>query len=148
MFDEYFNPSPSVVQLVLVAVVQEHIVSTGTYSSMRIDQDTPSTSTSQTTQEEKSHVTPTSVEEDDHGIEVAHMDNDLPISTRLQLQTESLFCYYDALLSSIEHKSYKDALTVSYWFDAMKSSMSSIIWRLGASTSSRSSDDYYLEVDL
>ncbi|GJU92522.1 hypothetical protein Tco_1304945 [Tanacetum coccineum] len=37
----------------------------------------PSTSTSQTTQEEQSHVIPTSVEEDDHGIEVAHMDNDL-----------------------------------------------------------------------
>ncbi|GJR56718.1 hypothetical protein Tco_1407239 [Tanacetum coccineum] len=34
-------------------------------------------STSQTTQEEQSHVIPTSVEEDDHGIEVAHMDNDL-----------------------------------------------------------------------
>ncbi|GKB19264.1 zinc finger, SWIM-type containing protein, partial [Tanacetum coccineum] len=77
MFDEYFNPSPSVVQPVLVAVVQEPVVSTGTPSSTRIDQDTPSTSTSQTTQEEQSHVIPTSVEEDDHAIEVAHMDNDL-----------------------------------------------------------------------
>ncbi|GJY39591.1 hypothetical protein Tco_0425955 [Tanacetum coccineum] len=77
MFDEYFNPSPSVVQPVLVAVVQEPVVSTGTHSSTRIDQDTPFTSTSQTTQEEQSHVTPTSVEEDDYGIEVAHMDNDL-----------------------------------------------------------------------
>ncbi|GJS78773.1 hypothetical protein Tco_0728654 [Tanacetum coccineum] len=76
-FDEYFNPSPSVVQHVLVVVVQEPVVSTGTPSSTRIDQDTPSTSTSQTTQEEQSHVIPTSVEEDDHGIEVAHMDNDL-----------------------------------------------------------------------
>ncbi|GJV94232.1 hypothetical protein Tco_1542045 [Tanacetum coccineum] len=182
MFDEYFNPSPSVVQPVLVAVVQEPVVSTGTHSSTRIDQDTPSTSTSQTTQEEQSHVTPTSVEEDDHEpsseesssqiviptnvhsvnqpqkhIEKWTKDHPLdkiigdpsrPISTRLQLQTEALFCYYDALLSSIEHKSYKDALTESCWFDAMKSSMSSIIWRLGASTSSRSSDDYYLEVDL
>ncbi|GJS22016.1 hypothetical protein Tco_0450648 [Tanacetum coccineum] len=36
-----------------------------------------STSTSQTTQEEQSHVIPTSVKEDDLGIEVAHMDNDL-----------------------------------------------------------------------
>ncbi|GKE34535.1 hypothetical protein Tco_1453857 [Tanacetum coccineum] len=77
MLDEYFNPSPSVVQHVLVAVVQEPVVSTGTPSSTRIDQDTPSTSTSQTTPEEQSHVIITSVEEDDHGIEVAHMDNDL-----------------------------------------------------------------------
>ncbi|GJU07896.1 hypothetical protein Tco_1124326 [Tanacetum coccineum] len=71
MLDEYFNPSPS------VAIVQEPFVLTGTPSSTRIDQDTPSTSTSQTTQEEQSHVIPTSVEEDDHGIEVPHMDNDL-----------------------------------------------------------------------
>ncbi|GKE60852.1 hypothetical protein Tco_1511219 [Tanacetum coccineum] len=71
MLDEYFNPSPSVVP------IQEPVVSTGTPSSTRIDQDTPSTSTSQTTQKEQSHVIPTSVEEDDHGIEVAHMDNDL-----------------------------------------------------------------------
>ncbi|GJW07827.1 hypothetical protein Tco_1570250 [Tanacetum coccineum] len=113
--------------------VQEPVVSTGTPSSTRIDQDTPSTSTSQTTQEEQSHVIPTSVEEDDHAIEVAHMDNDLPVSTRLQLQTEALFCYYDALLSSTEHKSYKDALTESCWIDAMKSSMSLNIleiWKL------------------
>ncbi|GJW19338.1 hypothetical protein Tco_0026774 [Tanacetum coccineum] len=182
MFDEYFNPSPSVVQPVLVAVVQETVVSTGTHSSTRIDQDTPSTSTSQTTPEEQSHVTPTSVEENDqepsfeesssqiviptnvhsvnqpqkhiekwtkdHPLNKIIGDPSRPISTRLQLQTEALFCYYDALLSSIEHKSYQDALTESCWFDAMKSSMSLIIWRLGASTSSRSSDDYYLEVDL
>ncbi|GJS22489.1 hypothetical protein Tco_0451121 [Tanacetum coccineum] len=73
----YFNPSPSVVQPVLVVVAQEPIVSTGTPLSTRIDQDTPSTSTSQTTQEEQSHVIPTSVEEDEHAIEVAHIDNDL-----------------------------------------------------------------------
>ncbi|GJU16102.1 hypothetical protein Tco_1144068 [Tanacetum coccineum] len=41
MFDEYFNPSPSVAQPVLVAVVQEPVVSTGTPSSTRIDHDTP-----------------------------------------------------------------------------------------------------------
>ncbi|GJW34094.1 hypothetical protein Tco_0054126 [Tanacetum coccineum] len=86
----------------------------------------PSTSTLQTTQEEQSHVIPTSVEEDDHGIEVAHMDNDLPVSTSLQLQTEALLCYYDALLSSSERKSYKDALTKSCWIDAMKSFMKSM----------------------
>ncbi|GKE72714.1 hypothetical protein Tco_1534755 [Tanacetum coccineum] len=78
MFEDYFNPSPSVVQPVLVAAIQE-VVSTGTPSSTSINQDTPYTSTSQTIQEAQSHVIPTSVEEDDHGIEVAHMDNDLQI---------------------------------------------------------------------
>ncbi|GJY04351.1 ribonuclease H-like domain-containing protein [Tanacetum coccineum] len=75
MFDEYFNPSPSVVQHVLVAVVQEPVVSTGTPSSTRIDQDTPSTSTSQTTQEEQSHVIPNSVKKDDHELhEFEHLE--------------------------------------------------------------------------
>ncbi|GJW12925.1 hypothetical protein Tco_1578752 [Tanacetum coccineum] len=73
MFDEYFNPSPSVVQPVLVAAIQEPVVSTGTPSSTRIDQDTPSTSTSQTTQEAQSHVIPTSVEEYDHGWNAKHV---------------------------------------------------------------------------
>ncbi|GKA31390.1 hypothetical protein Tco_0717695 [Tanacetum coccineum] len=59
-------------------------------------------------------------------------DPSRPVSTRLQLQTEAMFCYYDALLSSMEHKSYKDALTESCWFNAMKSSMSSNIWRFGS----------------
>nr|GEU93119.1 hypothetical protein [Tanacetum cinerariifolium] len=45
IFDEYFNPSPSVTQPVFVAVVQEHVVSTSTPSSTRTDQDTPSTTT-------------------------------------------------------------------------------------------------------
>ncbi|GKD48446.1 hypothetical protein Tco_1277422 [Tanacetum coccineum] len=89
-FDEYFNPSPSVVQHVLVAVVQEPVVSTATPSSTRIDQDTPSTK-------------PSSEES----------------SSRIVIPT-----YYDALLSSSEYKSYKDALTKSCWIDAMKSSTS------------------------
>ncbi|GJU08328.1 hypothetical protein Tco_1124758 [Tanacetum coccineum] len=58
-------------------VVQEPVVSTGTPSSTRIDQDTPSTSTSKTIQEAQSHVIPTSVKEDNHGIEGVLMDNDL-----------------------------------------------------------------------
>ncbi|GKE13021.1 hypothetical protein Tco_1416572 [Tanacetum coccineum] len=166
MFVEYFNPSQSVVQPVLVAVVQEPVVSTGTPSSTRIDQDTPSTSTSQTIKEAQSHVIPTSVEEDDHEpsseesssrsviltnvhsvnqpqehivkwtkdhpLDKIIDDPSRPISTRLLLQTKALFCYYDALLSSSEHKSYKDALTKSCWIDAMKSSMSLNIWRFGS----------------
>nr|GEW67290.1 hypothetical protein [Tanacetum cinerariifolium] len=36
------------------------------------------------------------------------------ISTRLQLHEQALFCYYDAFLTSVEPKTYKDALTQSY----------------------------------
>ncbi|GJT53822.1 putative reverse transcriptase domain-containing protein [Tanacetum coccineum] len=67
MFDEYFNPSPSIIQPVLIAAIQEPVVSTRTPLLTRIDQDTPSTSILQATQEARSYVIPTSVEEDDQG---------------------------------------------------------------------------------
>nr|GEU31049.1 integrase, catalytic region, zinc finger, CCHC-type, peptidase aspartic, catalytic [Tanacetum cinerariifolium] len=35
------------------------------------------------------------------------------VSTRLQLHEQALFCYYDAFLTSVEPKTYKDALTQS-----------------------------------
>ncbi|GJT45076.1 hypothetical protein Tco_0953791 [Tanacetum coccineum] len=69
--------------LVLVVNAPEPAVSTGTPSSTTINQDAPSTSTSQTTQETPSSVIHVSVKEADHHIEVAHMDNnpyvDFPI---------------------------------------------------------------------
>nr|GFC22022.1 hypothetical protein [Tanacetum cinerariifolium] len=34
-----------------------------------------------------------------------------PVSTRLQLLEQALFCYYDAFLTSVEPKTYKEALT-------------------------------------
>nr|GFB06471.1 integrase, catalytic region, zinc finger, CCHC-type, peptidase aspartic, catalytic [Tanacetum cinerariifolium] len=34
-----------------------------------------------------------------------------PVSTRLQLHEQALFCYYDAFRTSVEPKTYKEALT-------------------------------------
>nr|GFC03042.1 hypothetical protein [Tanacetum cinerariifolium] len=42
------------------------------------------------------------------------------VSTRLQLHKQALFCYYDAFLTSIEPKTYKEALTQSCWIEAMQ----------------------------
>nr|GEZ55064.1 hypothetical protein [Tanacetum cinerariifolium] len=42
------------------------------------------------------------------------------VSTRLQLHERALFCYYDAFLTSVEPKTYKDALTQSCWIEAMQ----------------------------
>ncbi|GJX98039.1 retrovirus-related pol polyprotein from transposon TNT 1-94 [Tanacetum coccineum] len=42
-----------------------------------------------------------------------------PVSTRMQLHEQALFCYYDAFLTAVEPKTYKDALTQSYWIEAM-----------------------------
>ncbi|GJT75605.1 putative ribonuclease H-like domain-containing protein, partial [Tanacetum coccineum] len=43
-----------------------------------------------------------------------------PVSTRLQLQEQALFCYYDAFLSSVKPKTYKDALNQACWIEAMQ----------------------------
>ncbi|GJZ52889.1 retrovirus-related pol polyprotein from transposon TNT 1-94 [Tanacetum coccineum] len=43
-----------------------------------------------------------------------------PVSIRLQLHEQALFCYYDAFLTSVEPKNYKDALTQACWIEAMQ----------------------------
>nr|GEV61216.1 hypothetical protein [Tanacetum cinerariifolium] len=43
-----------------------------------------------------------------------------PVSTRLQLHEQALFFYYDAFLTLVEPKTYKDALTQSCWIEAMQ----------------------------
>ncbi|GJV00164.1 retrovirus-related pol polyprotein from transposon TNT 1-94 [Tanacetum coccineum] len=47
-------------------------------------------------------------------------DPSRPVSTRLQLHEQALFCYYDVFLNSVEPKKYKDVLTQSCWIEAMQ----------------------------
>ncbi|GKA15087.1 retrovirus-related pol polyprotein from transposon TNT 1-94 [Tanacetum coccineum] len=151
-----------------------------------VDQDAPSPSNSQTTHETQSPVIPNDVEEDNHDLDVAHMNNnpffgipipkndseassssdviptivhtDVPnsehitiwtkdhpldniiselerhVSIRLQLHEQALFCYYDAFLTSIELKNYKDALTQACWIEAMQEELNEFkrleVWEL------------------
>nr|GEV30905.1 retrovirus-related Pol polyprotein from transposon TNT 1-94 [Tanacetum cinerariifolium] len=172
MFDEYLNPPPCVDPQASVVIPLEPTISIGTPSSTTIDQDAPSLSNSQTTQETPTLIIPLGVEEADHDIEVAHMDNNLKVdfpildtsfeesstqvvipnnvhsinqppkhitkctkdypidnvigdpsrlvSTHHKIQDEALFSYFDAFLSSVEPKSYKEALTESCWIEAIQ----------------------------
>nr|GEZ38768.1 uncharacterized mitochondrial protein AtMg00810-like [Tanacetum cinerariifolium] len=43
-----------------------------------------------------------------------------PVFTRLQLHEQALFCYYDTFLTSMEPKTYKEALTQSCWIEPMQ----------------------------
>nr|GEZ76449.1 hypothetical protein [Tanacetum cinerariifolium] len=47
---------------------------------------------------------------------------------RLQLHEQALFCYYDAFLSSVEPKTYNDALTQSYWIEAIQEELNEFKW--------------------
>nr|GEV11462.1 retrovirus-related Pol polyprotein from transposon TNT 1-94 [Tanacetum cinerariifolium] len=57
-----------------------------------------------------------------------------PVFTRLQLHEQTLFCYYDAFLNFVEPKTYKDALTQSYWIEAMQEELNEFerleLWEL------------------
>ncbi|GJV48456.1 hypothetical protein Tco_1438668 [Tanacetum coccineum] len=47
----------------------------------------------------------------DHPLENIICELERPVSTRLQLHEQALLCYYDAFLTAVEPKTYKDALT-------------------------------------
>ncbi|GJZ49595.1 hypothetical protein Tco_0603785 [Tanacetum coccineum] len=83
LFDELLNPpssvdhpAPEVIALIAEVVAPEPAASTGSPSSKTVDQDAPSHSNSQTTPETQSHVIPNDVKEDNHDLDVAHMNND------------------------------------------------------------------------
>ncbi|GJU45092.1 retrovirus-related pol polyprotein from transposon TNT 1-94 [Tanacetum coccineum] len=83
LFDELLNPPPSVdrltpkvIALIAEIVSPEPAASTGSPSSTTVDQDVPSPSNSQTTLENQSPIIPNDVEEDNHDLDVAHMNND------------------------------------------------------------------------
>ncbi|GJX47396.1 hypothetical protein Tco_0272586 [Tanacetum coccineum] len=70
----------------------------------------------------------------DHPLDNIIGELERPVSTRLQLHEQALFCYYDAFLSSVEPKTYKDALTQSCWIEAMQEELNEFerleIWEL------------------
>nr|GFA49595.1 hypothetical protein [Tanacetum cinerariifolium] len=139
MFDELLNPPPSVVNQApeVIAPIAEVIPqvnadSTSSPSSTTVDQDAPSPTKSLTTTKIQSSVIPQDVGDENLDMEVAYIGNDLllgvsipevtsaPVSTRLQLHEQAIFCYYDAFLTSVEPKTYKEALTQSCWIEAMQ----------------------------
>ncbi|GKB03440.1 ribonuclease H-like domain-containing protein [Tanacetum coccineum] len=83
LFDELLTPSPSVddpapevVAPIDEVVAPEPAASTGSPSLTTVDQDAPSPSISQTTLKTQSPIIPDDVEEDNHDLDIAHMDND------------------------------------------------------------------------
>nr|GEV10119.1 hypothetical protein [Tanacetum cinerariifolium] len=83
LFDELLTPSPSVdhpalevIALIAEIVAPEFAASTGLPSSTTVDQDVPSPSNSQRTYETQPPIIPNDVEEENHDLDVAHMNND------------------------------------------------------------------------
>ncbi|GJV02825.1 retrovirus-related pol polyprotein from transposon TNT 1-94 [Tanacetum coccineum] len=70
------HPAPEVIAPINEVVAPKPSISTGSPSSTTVDQDAPSPSNSQTTPETQSPVIPDDVKEDNHDLDVAHMNND------------------------------------------------------------------------
>ncbi|GKB75628.1 integrase, catalytic region, zinc finger, CCHC-type containing protein, partial [Tanacetum coccineum] len=71
LFDELLNPISR-----LNSALLEPAASTGSPSLTTVDQDAPSPSNSQTTPKTQSPVIPNDVEEENHDLDIAHMNND------------------------------------------------------------------------
>ncbi|GJX22305.1 hypothetical protein Tco_0226750 [Tanacetum coccineum] len=56
----------------------------------------------------------------DHPIENVIGDPSRSVSTRKQLQIDAMWCYFDAFLTSVELKNYKEAMLEPSWIDAMQ----------------------------
>ncbi|GKF66050.1 hypothetical protein Tco_0192567, partial [Tanacetum coccineum] len=74
-WNNQFRTQTFFLQLFPAVITPKPVVLVGTPSSTTTDQDAPSTSISQTNPKTPSPVIPLGVEEVDHGIEVAHIDN-------------------------------------------------------------------------
>ncbi|GKD82608.1 hypothetical protein Tco_1349447 [Tanacetum coccineum] len=131
VFDEFFSPPASVASPVPVEEAPAPVESTDSPSSTTVDQDAPLPKTI-SDKSSSSNVISTTVHSDalisehlskwtkDHPLQNIIYDPSRPISTRLQLHEQALFCYYVAFLTSVEPKRYKDALTHSCWIEAMQ----------------------------
>nr|GEV94724.1 putative ribonuclease H-like domain-containing protein [Tanacetum cinerariifolium] len=138
LFDELLAPTPSVdpptlevIAPIAEVIPLEHAESTGLPSSTTVDQDAPSpkVASDQSSSRDSIH---TVVHPDhqisqhnskwtkDHPLENIIGQLARPVSTRLQLHEQAIFCYYDAFLTFVETKTYKDALTQSCWIEAMQ----------------------------
>ncbi|GJY67563.1 putative ribonuclease H-like domain-containing protein [Tanacetum coccineum] len=121
LFDELLNPpscvdrpAPKVIALFAEVVALELDASTGSPSSTTIDQDAPSPSNSQTTPETQSPFIPNDVEEDNHDLDVAHMNNDpffgIPIPENNSEASSSL-----DVIPTIVHSAAPNSEHVTKW---------------------------------
>ncbi|GJY88888.1 hypothetical protein Tco_0503516 [Tanacetum coccineum] len=124
MFDEFFNPPPSVVYPVPVVAAPRPVDLTSSTVSTLIDQD--ATSAKSTSQVSSSNVRPshTTVEllgrwTKNHQIKNVIRYPSRSFSTRKELKINAMWCYFDAFLTSVEPKNYKEAMLEPSWIEAM-----------------------------
>ncbi|GJT24148.1 retrovirus-related pol polyprotein from transposon TNT 1-94, partial [Tanacetum coccineum] len=136
MFDEYFNPPTIAVSPVPKAAALRAEVLVDSPVSTSIDQDAPSTSIPSSQEHEHSLIISQGSSSNvrqlhtlleylgrwtkDHPIANVIGDPSHSVSTRKQLETDAMWCYFDAFLTLVEPKNFKQAMTKPSWIDAMQ----------------------------
>ncbi|GJT23650.1 retrovirus-related pol polyprotein from transposon TNT 1-94 [Tanacetum coccineum] len=144
MFDEYFTPPPIAVTSVQEVAAPRAVVLSNSPVSTSIDQDAPSSKSLKTPifrddplnesphQELTSQGSSSNVRQTHTPFEhIGKWTKNRPIanvidnpshsiSTRKQLQTDAMWCYFDAFLTLVEPKNFKQAMTELSWIEAMQ----------------------------
>ncbi|GJY21556.1 retrovirus-related pol polyprotein from transposon TNT 1-94 [Tanacetum coccineum] len=127
LFDEYFNPTNIVVSTVLVVDAPRAVKIADSPVSTSIDQDAPLSSIPSIQDQEHSPIISqgslSNVRPSHTSFElIGRWTKDPPIenvighpsrsvSTRKQLKIDAMWCYFDAFLTSVEPKNFKQAMT-------------------------------------
>ncbi|GKE46180.1 integrase, catalytic region, zinc finger, CCHC-type containing protein, partial [Tanacetum coccineum] len=121
LFDELLNPpssvdnpAPEVIAPIAKVVALEPARSTGSPSSTTVDQDAPSPSNSQTTPETQSPIISNNAEEDNHDLDVAHMNNN-PFFGILILENNSEASYSLDIIATIVHTTTPNSEHITKW---------------------------------
>ncbi|GKB36297.1 retrovirus-related pol polyprotein from transposon TNT 1-94, partial [Tanacetum coccineum] len=134
LFDEYFNPPIIAVSTVPLAAapraveIADSLVSTITKTPLFHDDPLHEFfHEDSTSQGSSSNVRPFHTPFEligrwtkDHPIPNVIGDPSRLVSTRKQLKTNAMWCYFDAFLTSVEPKNFKQAMTEPSWMDAIK----------------------------
>nr|GEU86141.1 integrase, catalytic region, zinc finger, CCHC-type, peptidase aspartic, catalytic [Tanacetum cinerariifolium] len=126
MFDEYVNPPSSVLSCGLPVVALQVVDASENSLSTSIDQ--AALATKPSSQESSSKLQSTSCQPLKHinkWTKIHPLNNVIgnpsrPVSTCKMLQTDAMWCYFDAFLAYVEPKNYKKALLVSLWIESMQ----------------------------
>ncbi|GJY88529.1 retrovirus-related pol polyprotein from transposon TNT 1-94 [Tanacetum coccineum] len=120
-FDELLNPpssvdrqAPKVIALIAEVVAPEPAASTSSPSSKTVDQDAPLPSNSQTTPKTQSPVIPNDVEEENHDLDVAHMNNDSFFSIPIP-ENDSEASYSLDVIPTVVHTTAPNSEHVTKW---------------------------------
>ncbi|GJX29524.1 retrovirus-related pol polyprotein from transposon TNT 1-94 [Tanacetum coccineum] len=108
IFNEYFNP-PTIV----VSPVQEA-------ATPRAKEDSTSQGSSSNVRQIHTLFEHLGRWTKDHPIANVICDPSRSVSTWKQLETDAMWCYFDAFLTSVEPKNFKQAMTEPSWIDAMQ----------------------------